>query len=101
MPSWPRSAKRWSASSRRLGSLAGDLRRAAVVIRSSEHRGRTGDGGGCALMSPWAYPENRYYYEWYVDEATDERSDGDIKQDLLDQDPDGARTRTTTTSRST
>ena len=28
------------------------------------------------MKSPWAYPENRYYYEWYVDEATDERSDG-------------------------
>lgn len=37
------------------------------------------------MMSPWAYPENRYYYEWYGDERTDERSDGEIKQDLLDQ----------------
>lgn len=37
------------------------------------------------MKSPWAYPENRYYYEWYVDEATDERSDGEIKQDLLDR----------------
>jgi osmotically-inducible protein OsmY len=37
------------------------------------------------MMSPWAYPENRYYYEWYADPATDERSDGEIKQDLLDQ----------------
>ena len=37
------------------------------------------------MMSPWAYPENRYYYEWYVDEQTDARSDGEIKQDLLDQ----------------
>lgn len=35
-------------------------------------------------MSPWAYPENRYYYEWYA-ESGDERSDGEIKQDLLDQ----------------
>jgi osmotically-inducible protein OsmY len=37
------------------------------------------------MMSPWAYPENRYYYEWYADEATHERSDSEIKQDLLDQ----------------
>lgn len=37
------------------------------------------------MKSPWAYPENRYYYEWYVDEPTDERSDGEIKQDLLDR----------------
>jgi osmotically-inducible protein OsmY len=37
------------------------------------------------MMSPWAYPENRYYYEWYSDEKTDERSDNEIKQDLLDQ----------------
>ncbi len=37
------------------------------------------------MMSPWAYPENRYYYEWYADEKTDERSDNEIKQDLLDQ----------------
>jgi osmotically-inducible protein OsmY len=37
------------------------------------------------MMSPWAYPENRYYYEWYSDEKTDERSDDEIKQDLLDQ----------------
>lgn len=37
------------------------------------------------MMSPWAYPENRYYYEWYADEHTHERSDGEIKQDLLDQ----------------
>ncbi len=37
------------------------------------------------MMSPWAYPENRYYYEWYADEHPDERSDGEIKQDLLDQ----------------
>jgi osmotically-inducible protein OsmY len=37
------------------------------------------------MMSPWAYPENRYYYEWYVDEADAERSDGEIKHDLLDQ----------------
>jgi osmotically-inducible protein OsmY len=36
------------------------------------------------MMSPWAYPENRYYYEWY-DESPGDRSDGDIKQDLLDQ----------------
>jgi osmotically-inducible protein OsmY len=36
-------------------------------------------------MSPWAYPENRYYYEWYAEESGDERSDGEIKQDLLDQ----------------
>ena len=37
------------------------------------------------MMSPWAYPENRYYYEWYADESGDERSDMEIKQDLLDQ----------------
>jgi osmotically-inducible protein OsmY len=37
------------------------------------------------MMSPWAYPENRYYYEWYADESTHERSDMEIKQDLLDQ----------------
>ena len=37
------------------------------------------------MKNPWAYPENRYYYEWYVDEASVERSDSDIKQDLLDQ----------------
>jgi osmotically-inducible protein OsmY len=37
------------------------------------------------MISPWAYPENRYYYEWYADESEDERSDGDIKQDLLNQ----------------
>lgn len=37
------------------------------------------------MMSPWAYPENRYYYEWYADEQADERSDGEIKQHLLDQ----------------
>ena len=36
------------------------------------------------MMSPWAYPENRYYYEWY-DESPGDRSDSDIKQDLLDQ----------------
>ena len=36
------------------------------------------------MMSPWAYPENRYYYEWYADESEDERSDSDIKQELLD-----------------
>lgn len=36
-------------------------------------------------MSPWAYPENRYYYEWYAEKSGDERSDGEIKQDLLDQ----------------
>jgi osmotically-inducible protein OsmY len=40
---------------------------------------------GSEMMSPWAYPENRYYYEWYADASTDERSDSDIKQDLLDQ----------------
>ena len=28
-------------------------------------------------ISPWAYPENRYYYEWYdADEDASERSDG-------------------------
>jgi osmotically-inducible protein OsmY len=37
------------------------------------------------MISPWAYPENRYYYEWYAGESDDERSDGDIKQDLLNQ----------------
>lgn len=37
------------------------------------------------MKSPWAYPENRYYYEWYADEPSDERSDMEIKQDLLDQ----------------
>jgi osmotically-inducible protein OsmY len=37
------------------------------------------------MMSPWAYPENRYYYEWYEEEPSDERSDMEIKQDLLDQ----------------
>ena len=37
------------------------------------------------MMSPWAYPENRYYYEWYSDESSHERSDMEIKQDLLDQ----------------
>jgi osmotically-inducible protein OsmY len=37
------------------------------------------------MKSPWAYPENRYYYEWYADESDDERSDMEIKQDLLDQ----------------
>ena len=37
------------------------------------------------MMSPWAYPENRYYYEWYADNSTDERSDSDIKQDFLNQ----------------
>ena len=36
-------------------------------------------------MSTWAYPEYRYYYEWYAEESCDERSDGEIKQDLLDQ----------------
>ncbi|MGH2681453.1 MAG: BON domain-containing protein [Actinomycetota bacterium] len=36
-------------------------------------------------MSPWAYPANRYYYEWYADDHTDERSDSDIKQVILDQ----------------
>jgi len=36
-------------------------------------------------MSPWAYPENRYYYEWYGEEPSDERSDMEIKQDLLDR----------------
>jgi osmotically-inducible protein OsmY len=36
------------------------------------------------MMSPWAYPENRYYYEWY-EEPSGERSDTEIKQDLLDQ----------------
>jgi len=35
-------------------------------------------------MSPWAYPENRYYYEWYSDQSSDERSDSDIQQELLD-----------------
>jgi osmotically-inducible protein OsmY len=37
------------------------------------------------MMSPWAYPENRYYYEWYADDSKDERSDSDIKQDFLNQ----------------
>jgi osmotically-inducible protein OsmY len=38
------------------------------------------------MMSPWAYPENRYYYEWYdADEDASERSDGEIKHDVLDQ----------------
>lgn len=37
------------------------------------------------MMSPWAYPENRYYYEWYEQEPTNERSDTEIKQDLLDR----------------
>jgi osmotically-inducible protein OsmY len=37
------------------------------------------------MMSPWAYPENRYYYEWYAEEPSDERSDMEIKQDLLGQ----------------
>lgn len=36
-------------------------------------------------MSPWAYPENRYYYEWYEQEPPGERSDMEIKQDLLDR----------------
>jgi osmotically-inducible protein OsmY len=36
-------------------------------------------------MSPWAYPENRYYYEWYEQEPPSERSDMEIKQDLLDR----------------
>ena len=34
-------------------------------------------------MSPGRIP-NRYYYEWY-DESPGDRSDSDIKQDLLDQ----------------
>ena len=42
------------------------------------------------MMSPWAYPENRYYYEWYDEEPSDERSDMEIKQDLLDQIRSGA-----------
>lgn len=37
------------------------------------------------MMSPWAYPENRYYYEWYEQEPPGERSDMEIKQDLLDR----------------
>lgn len=37
------------------------------------------------MKSPWAYPENRYYYEWYAEQPSDERSDMEIKQDLLDQ----------------
>src|SRR5687767_2568117 len=37
------------------------------------------------MVSPWAYPQNRYYYEWYAEESDGERSDGDIKQDLLNQ----------------
>ena len=37
------------------------------------------------MISPWAYPENRYYYEWYAEDSDDERSDSDIKQDLLNQ----------------
>jgi osmotically-inducible protein OsmY len=37
------------------------------------------------MISPWAYPENRYYYEWYADESREDRSDGEIKQDLLDR----------------
>jgi osmotically-inducible protein OsmY len=37
------------------------------------------------MMSPWAYPENRYYYEWYADEQAHDRSDMEIKQDILDQ----------------
>jgi len=36
------------------------------------------------VMSPWAYPENRYYYEWY-EQGPGERSDMEIKQDLLDR----------------
>ena len=37
------------------------------------------------MMSPWAYPENRYYYEWYADDSERTReSDSDIKQELLD-----------------
>ena len=34
-------------------------------------------------MSPWAYPENRYYYEWYDADRTRPASDGEIKQDVL------------------
>ena len=37
------------------------------------------------MMSPWAYPENRYYYEWYEQEPPGERSDMEVKQDLLDR----------------
>ena len=37
------------------------------------------------MMSPWAYPENRYYYEWYEQEPPSERTDMEIKQDLLDR----------------
>ena len=37
------------------------------------------------MMSPWAYPENRYYYEWYEMDMPGERSDMEIKQDLLDR----------------
>ncbi len=37
------------------------------------------------MMSPWAYPENRYYYEWYAEEQEHGRSDMEIKQDLLDR----------------
>src|SRR4026208_1452037 len=40
---------------------------------------------GVSMKNPWAYHENRYSHEGYADEASDERSDGDIKQDLLDQ----------------
>jgi hypothetical protein len=56
----------------------------AVVIESRATR--VGNGLEVVrLMSPWAYPENRYYYEWYDEEPSDERSDMEIKQDLLDR----------------
>ena len=38
------------------------------------------------MKSPWAYPENRYYYEWYADEPEKNwRTDTEIKKDLLDR----------------
>jgi osmotically-inducible protein OsmY len=43
------------------------------------------EGRWSTVMSPWAYPENRYYYEWYAEEPGNGRTDMEIKQDLLDQ----------------
>ena len=35
-------------------------------------------------MIPWAYPLDRYYYGWYDDPVT-ERTDGDIKAEVVDR----------------
>ena len=62
--------KVWFAPEARLGRAPREGRNALEVVSDEE---------------PLGISRERYYYEWYVDEATDERSDGEIEQDLLER----------------